>query len=138
MSLKPIKITDNLFKLKLAEGTIYEKKFKIKNSDLASSMGTAHIELMSTSSLIAYLEQCCAEMVDDYLLEGLVTVSAEINLKHLYPVKTGEVIYCKAILKFIDTNKLFFDIAVTNEKDISIGIGAHERYIVDRISFLGQ
>ncbi len=138
MNSKSLRITDNLFQRRLAEGTIFEKQVQVGDSDLATSLGTAHIELMSTSALIAYLEQCCAEMVDDYLLEGLVTVSAEINLKHLFPVKKTEIIYCKAILKYIDENKLFFDIAVNNEKGISVGIGAHERYIVNRASFLGQ
>lgn len=137
MKTKPLQVSDNLFKQHLAEGTVYEKEIQIVNSDLAISLGTAHIELLSTSSLIAYLEQCCAEMVDEYLLDGLVTVSAEINFKHLYPVKKDEIIYCKAILKFIEDNKLFFDLAVTTPKGISVGIGAHERYIVDRMSFLG-
>ncbi|MCU4165365.1 thioesterase family protein [Carboxylicivirga caseinilyticus] len=138
MQSKPLKITDNLFSKKLNEGSFFEKEIKVSDKDLATKLGTAHIELVSTSSLIAYLEQCCAEMTDEYLLDGLVTVSAEVNFKHLHPVKTGETIYCRSILKFIDTNKLFFDIVVTNSKEISIGIGAHERYIVDRKSFLGE
>nr|WP_319398096.1 hotdog domain-containing protein [uncultured Carboxylicivirga sp.] len=138
MDSRSLKITDNLFVTKLNEGTTYEKEVVVCDNDLATQLGTAHIELISTSSLIAYVEQCCAEMVDEYLLNGLVTVSAEVNFKHLFPVKTGETIYCKGVLKFIETNRLFFDVVVMNDKDISVGIGAHERYIVNRKSFLGE
>ncbi|MBS2097638.1 thioesterase family protein [Carboxylicivirga linearis] len=138
MESTPKKITDNLFKEKLSEGTSYEKEVIVNETDLATRLGTAHIELISTSALIAYVEQCCAEMADEYLLDGLVSVSAEVNFKHLFPVKSGETIYCRSVLKFIDTNRLFFDVVVLNDKEISVGIGAHERYIVDRKSFLGE
>ncbi len=138
MNSKVYKTTDNLFTKKVKEGIALEKKFQVKGDHLASHLGTGKFKLLSTASMIAYLEICCVELIEEYLLDGLDTVSAEINVKHLFPVKEGEFIHCKAILKFIDNNKLFFDIAVINDKGISIGIGAHERYIVDYKSFIGE
>lgn len=138
MKPKVFKITDNLFTKEVKEGTVLEKKFEVEANHLASQMGTSHFELLSTAAMIAYLEKCCVDLIQDFLHEGLATVSAEVNVKHLYPVKLGEIVFCKAILKFIDGNKLFFDVAVLNEKGISVGIGAHERYIVDFKSFIGE
>lgn len=127
-----------LVQLLLNEGIQLSVEHVVEKSQLAATIGTGQVNVLATSAMIAIMEKTCVELIASGMPEGCDSVSAEMNVKHLNPVKEGETIICKAHLKFIDVNKLFFDVVVLNAKHQTIGLGAHERFVVDHDQFLSQ
>lgn len=122
----------------LKEGMTHSVETRITNIDLADFLGTAKVQVLSTSSLIRFMEKAAFSMLKEYIPAGFASVSTEINIKHLLPTYQNVRIKCNVHLKFIDGNKLFFDIAVVNEADDLVARGAHERRIVNVEKFLNH
>ena len=119
----------------LEEGLRLTLEKRVEQSDLASTQETSHVEALSTSKLIMFIERAVATLIAPYLDEGQDTVSSEINIKHFKPVGLGGKVRCIVHLKFIDRKKLFFDIAVFDEYHEEVAIGAHSRYIINLDEF---
>ncbi len=104
------------------------KKFSIE--DTAEKLNIGNIPVVTTPSLILLMEQTCHELITSYVAPEYISINVETNIKHSIPVYCDEIITSKIHLKFIDTNNLFFDFALINEKGDAVAIGAHERIIV--------
>ncbi|TRX71352.1 thioesterase family protein [Carboxylicivirga sp. M1479] len=122
----------------LSVGSQNERKITVKKEDLATYLKTGQVPFISTAAMIVYMEQCCVALIDPNLPVGYDTVSTEMNVRHLTTAQVGEEIICKAHLKFMEGKKLFFDVAMINGKGESIGLGAHERYIVCHKTFVDE
>jgi len=127
-----------MVQLLLDEGIQLTTEHIVDKSQLATSLGTGQVNVLATSAMIAIMEKTCVDLIASGMPEGCDSVSAEMNVKHLNPVKEGATIICKAHLKFIDINKLFFDVVVLDAKHDTIGLGAHERFVVEHDQFLAQ
>ncbi len=122
----------------LSVGSQTEQPIIVKKEDLATHLKTGKVPFIATAAMIVYMEQCCVSLIDPNLPVGYDTVSTEMNVRHLHTAKVGEEIICRAHLKFMEGKKLFFDVAMVNKKGDSIGIGAHERYIVCHKTFVDE
>ena len=127
-----------MVQLLLNEGIQLTVEHVVEQAQLAASIGTGQVNVLATSAMIAIMEKTCVELIASGMPEGCDSVSAEMNVKHLNPVKEGDTILCKAHLKFIDVNKLFFDVVVLDSHHNTIGIGAHERFVVDLSQFMAK
>jgi len=127
-----------LVQLTLNEGIQLSVEHIVEKAELASSTGTGQVNVLATSAMISIMEKTCVDLIASGMPEGCDSVSAEMNVKHLNPVKEGDTIICRAHLKFIDINKLFFDVVVLDTKHNTIGLGAHERFVVEHDQFLSQ
>ncbi len=127
-----------MVQLLLNEGIQLTVEHVVEQAQLAASIGTGQVNVLATSAMIAIMEKTCVELIASGMPEGCDSVSAEMNVKHLNPVKEGDTILCKAHLKFIDVNKLFFDVVVLDAHNNTIGIGAHERFVVDLSQFMAK
>ncbi len=116
---------------KIQEGLRHTVTKKISDKDLASKVGTSKRDYLSTSALILFIEQSISSFIEPYLSKDETTVSSEINIKHFRPAFENENIRCTVHLKYIDNQKLFFNVAVLNEKHQEVAIGAHSRIIID-------
>ncbi len=115
----------------LKEGLMHSIEMRVGQNDLADNLGTAKVQVLSTSALIQFMERAVFALIKDYIPDGYATVSAEINIKHLKPATIGTLIRCIVHLKFVDDCKLFFDVAVLDELHDTVALGAHERRIVN-------
>jgi len=122
----------------LSIGSQVDMKITVQKEDLASELKTGKVPFLSTAAMIVYMEQCCVALIDPNLPIGYDSVSIEMNVRHLQPAKLGSEIICRAHLKFMEDKKLFFDVAMLNRDGDSIGIGAHERYIVCHQTFVDE
>ncbi len=126
-----LKNTEPEWHQELKANTHFELEMRVHAEDLASLKKTSQIAALSTPATTLFIEQTCIALLNDKLPIGTDSISIEMNIKHLVPIKEGAVITCKARLKYIDGYKLFFDVVITDSTQVSYVIGAHERYIVD-------
>jgi predicted thioesterase len=103
----------------------------------AVNMGSGSIEVLSTPSMIAFMERASMEAVQGYLSIGTTTVGTLVNIKHISPTKIGATIRCTTSLDEVDSKRLSFKVEAEDENGI-IGTGTHERYIIDKAKFVNK
>ncbi len=124
-------MNNSLFK----PGIRLSEKFKIQEKELASILFHNDILFITTSALVLRMEETTVNLLKDKLPEDLITISVEINIKHILKAHKGEELTCSVHLKFAEGNQLFFDFAFFNKDNEIVAIGAHERKIIEKHQF---
>ena len=119
----------------LEVGLTFKKDYLIKQEHAARHVGSGNVAVLSTPSMVGFMENAAMECVKPKLAQGQITVGSAINIKHLCPVPTGEKLTVTAQLIDIDKEKLTFKVRAKWRNEV-IGEGLHERFIVNREKFL--
>jgi fluoroacetyl-CoA thioesterase len=93
--------------------------------------GTIGPKVLSTPGMIAVMERNSAVLSYQNLPEGKATVGFEICVKHVAAAAEGARCTVRSTLKEVaEGRKLRFEVEVT-EGDRTIGVGTHERRVID-------
>jgi predicted thioesterase len=85
--------------------------------------------------MIAMIERCATILSWENLPDGKATVGFEVCVKHVAAAPEGATCTVTAKLCEVEDNrKLRFDIEV-REGERTIGVGTHERRVIDRSNF---
>ncbi len=104
---------------------------KITEDDTAINFGSGAIkDLLATPVLAALMIEAAVNLVDPLLPENYITVGKILNIDHLHATTQGMIVTINATIKEIHGTKVVFNIAAFDELG-EIGIGHHERYIVN-------
>jgi predicted thioesterase len=97
-------------------------------TDVGGSIGAS---VLSTPGMIGMMERTAAILSLENLPEGKATVGFEVCIKHVAGSMEGATCTVTAKLREIaDERKLRFDVEVT-EGDRTIGVGTHERRVIE-------
>jgi predicted thioesterase len=97
--------------------------------------GTIGVKVLSTPGMISMMERCASILAFENLPEGKATVGFEVCIKHVAAAGEGSACTVHARLgEVVDGRKLRFDVEV-REGERTIGVGTHERRVVDRAGF---
>lgn len=88
------------------------------------------IAVLSTPSLVLLFEKTANNCVQPYLPEEYATVGVYIGIKHLNPVPKNESVVIEVSVSEIDGKKIVYTVK-SFWKNIVVGEGVHERYIVN-------
>ncbi len=121
----------------LKEGINFNLTKIVNEDETAAKVASGALEVFSTPSLIAFMENTAFQCVQRFLDEGDTTVGISVNMKHLKASLVGDTVECEAKLVKIEGKKLFFDITSTSNGEI-IGTAEHIRYIVNQEKFLSK
>lgn len=121
----------------LSTGVTGEKSIAVTIENTALAMGSGTLRVLATPAMIALIEGCCAESVEDMLDEGMTTVGTNINAAHIAASPLGVSILCKSRLVAADGRRLDFEAEVYDSKEL-IGKAKHTRFIVDAEKFLNK
>ena len=102
---------------------------------LAVHVGSGDLNVLSTPSMIALMENAAMLCVADHLEKSQTTVGGKIAVSHLKPTAHGRSISATATLTAVEGRKLQFAITASDDEGI-IGEGEHTRFIVDREKFM--
>jgi len=108
--------------------------FVVDDTMTAKHIGSGSSSVLSTPTMIAFMEGTCLRCVADHLEPGNVTVGTAVNIRHLAPTSVGETVTVTCELIEIDRRRLTFKVAASNAKGL-IGEGTHERFAVDPARF---
>ncbi len=109
--------------------------YMVREEHTAKHIGSGTVEVLSTPSMIAFMEHASLECIQRYLPKGYTTVGIRVDVKHLKPAPKEAKITVKTRLVKRDGKKLVFKVQAL-WGDIVIGEGMHERYIVDEKKFI--
>ena len=116
-------------------GLTNEKSVPVVLTNTALAMGSGELKVFATPAMVALIEGCCAEAVEDMLDEGMTTVGISVNVQHVAASPIGASILCKSRLTAADGRRLDFEAEVYDNKGL-IGKGTHSRFIVNADKFL--
>jgi predicted thioesterase len=107
-------------------------EFEVDGRLLTDVGGTLGAEVLSTPGMIAMMERTAAQLVYPKLGPGKATVGFEVCVKHVAAVARGSRCTASARLEeIVDGRKLRFAVEVVAEDGRMIGVGTHERRIID-------
>ena len=111
--------------------------FVVEGRLLTDVGGTLSTAVLSTPGMIGKMEHTAAMLALEHLDDGRVTVGFEVCIKHVAGAVEGA--HCTAHAKLneiVDGRKLRFDVEV-RDGERTIGVGTHERRVIDRSGFGG-
>ena len=115
---------------------IFETHYTIKGENSAKSMGSGDLEVLSTPSLVAFMENSAKNYLNNFLNEELGSVGSNININHLAPTLIGKSIIVKGTIKEIIKEKIIIFSLEAYEGDKQIATADHTRVIINNKTFM--
>ncbi len=113
------------------------KTITCEKEQTALAMGSGTLEVFATPAMIALMEACAAQSVEELLEEGQTTVGTSLDIDHLSASPLGATIRCESVLEEIDNRKLTFSVSAFDNGGL-IGKGIHSRFIVESERFFNK
>ena len=115
---------------------VFKQKHTVKPQETALAVGSGSLEVFSTPSLSALMENTAIQALAPDLDEGETTVGAEMYVEHLKASKVGEILTAKAEVKAHEGRSIFITIEVKNECCDVVGRSKHTRVVVNPEKFM--
>ena len=117
--------------MSIEPGVRGELEFEVDDRLVTDLRGSLSSPVLSTPGMIGMMEWAAADLVSPRLPDGHATVGFEVCVKHVAAAARGARCVARATLReVVDGRKLFFDVDVV-EGDRLIGVGTHQRRVVD-------
>jgi fluoroacetyl-CoA thioesterase len=124
--------------LTLEPGIERTGEFVVEDRLLTDVGGTIGASVLSTPGMIGMIERNAAILALEHLEEGKATVGFEVCVKHVAAAAEGQTCTAHARLReVVDGRKLRFDVEV-KEGHRTIGVGTHERRVIEIGSMTGS
>jgi len=121
----------------LREGDVFEYVFDVGPQHSAKHVGSGDVEVLSTPSLILFMEEACLKYSQEGLEEGKTTVGTRLDVYHVKAAPVNTKVKVRGRLLSVDGRRLLFWVEAF-WKDVRIGYGLHERFIVDKEKFISK
>ena len=108
-------------------------EFKVKDSDLAKNLEISpednFPEVFATARLVALMECSAAKVMIPLIKEGQLSVGVEVNMKHLAPTLSGDIV--KSTAKFVGMEGKLYKFEIEAEDSGGcVGTCIHTRAII--------
>lgn len=119
----------------LTIGEIFKDKFKVEASDTADFHGNAGVRVLSTPSLLGYVERGSSTGVYERLPEGYSPVGTYVELHHVGATPIGGIVEIESKVSGIRGRKFTYDFKAFYH-DRVIAYGVYEQTIIPLEDFL--
>ncbi len=118
-------------------GVSSRKEFVVMDSDSASRVASGAVNVLSTPSVISFIENTSYLLAQSFLDKGKTTVGFHVDVYHLAPVPIGERVEVISTVDSREGRKIKFKAEVL-WKGKKVAEGIHERVIVDIQEFYSR
>ncbi len=113
-------------------GLEHSVEFVVEGRLLTDVGGTLGFAVLSTPGMIGLMERSAAALIHPLLENGKATVGFEVHVRHVASAPEGTRCIARARLtEIIEGRKLRFEVEVSSEAGQIIGVGTHERRVID-------
>ncbi|AFL66715.1 thioesterase family protein [Desulfurococcus amylolyticus] len=116
-------------------GLYCEEEYVVEEAHTAKHVGSGDVQVLSTPSMIAFMEKTALKCVEKHLPQEYTTVGTMVNIKHLNPAPKGARVKVSVKLITVEGKRLLFEVKAY-WGTITLGEGTHERFIVNRERFV--
>ncbi|HUZ75757.1 MAG TPA: hotdog domain-containing protein [Stellaceae bacterium] len=103
----------------------------------ASAVGNIGVNVVSTPSLIGFLEQTSHRAILPFVEDGEVSVGTRVEVDHLAAAYVGQMIQTTARIAAVEGRRITFEVEA-RQGDKLVMKGRHGRAIVSRERLLGK
>lgn len=122
----------------LEPGLTRDDEFTVEGRLITDVGGTLRAPVLSTPGMISMMERNCSILAREQLPEDKGTVGFEVCVKHVGGAPEGATCTVHAKLtEVIENRKLRFEVEV-REGDRTLGVGTHERRVIDLAAHAAQ
>lgn len=111
------------------------EEYLVREEHTAKHIGSGEVEVLSTPSMILFMEHTALKCVEKYLPQNYTTVGIRVDVKHKNPAPKGGKVEVVSIIRGVEGRKIVFEVKAL-WKNIIVGEGIHERFIVNKEKFL--
>jgi fluoroacetyl-CoA thioesterase len=115
-------------------GTVGEQAFLTEAKHAVEFAGNGMPAVVSTPSLVGFLERTARETIADCLDADERSVGTELDIRHLAPTPVGQTIHCRAQVITVEDRKITFQIEARDAREVVMR-GLHQRAIIHVESF---
>lgn len=117
--------------------SIFSKTFNTNETHSATIWGSGALNVLSTPTLTAFMENTAFVYVEGALDLGQTTVGIDVHIQHLAATKIGNPVNVHITKCERHHKKIYFELSAY-ENDKLIGTCKHTRFIVDIDRFLSK
>jgi len=107
----------------------------VTDKDTAKAMGSGHLEVFATPTMIAWMELAAYRLLEVLISEGQTSVGTNICVSHTAATPVGLMIETKAKIISVKGRTVTFEVSACDGYG-EIGRGTHTRVIVDEEKFM--
>ena len=115
---------------------VFEGKYTILEENSAKNMGSGDLDVLSTPSLVAFMENAAKIYLNNFLPQELGSVGSNININHLAPTLIGNTITITGKVTEIIKDKIINFSIEAYEGNKKIGTANHTRVIINNNKFI--
>ena len=115
---------------------VFEESYVVKNENSAENMGSGDLAVLSTPSLVAFMENAAKNYLNKFLPEEMGSVGSNINIDHIAPTLIGNSITVRGKITEVIKEKIIKFSIEAYEEDKKIGNAEHTRVIINNTKFL--
>ncbi|HJB24524.1 MAG TPA: CCA tRNA nucleotidyltransferase [Candidatus Jeotgalibaca pullicola] len=113
---------------------VKKKEYIVEEGDSARSIELGETGVLSSPSLLSFMEESCKEMIEGLVEEDETSVGTFVSMNHHYLTEVGSKIIIETRIKELSGKKYSFSIVARNGDDI-VAIGEHTRKIINKNEF---
>ncbi|MGY0373722.1 thioesterase family protein [Clostridium sp. JNZ J1-5] len=121
----------------LKVGETFVNEYIVKPENTADSIGNKGVIVLSTPSMIGFMEDTATRVVIDNIPENYRPVGTKIDVEHINSTPINMKVTIKATLIAIEGKKLRYNVEAFNEK-CKIGFGTYEQHVISLGNFLNK
>lgn len=125
------------FNTLLKVGKTLVNEYIVKPEDTADFLGNKGVTMLSTPSMIGFMEDTAAHIVLDNIPKNFRMVGTRIDVEHIKPTSINMKVTIKATLTAVEGRKLSYNVEAFNEKG-KIGFGTYEQHVIKLGDFLSK
>ena len=111
-------------------GTAAEVSFVVEAKHAIDFTSARMPPVLSTPSLIGFLERAAREALAAFLEPGESSVGSEIEVRHLAPTPCGDLVVCTARIIQVAGATIAFQVEARDRQEV-IARGFHRRRVID-------
>lgn len=119
---------------KLQAGMFIEKKIQTTPEMAASRFHESSPRVLSTPSLLTFMQTTCADVLAPFLDKKEMAVSIKIEMSHLASTPIGMTITIRAEVIRVDDRRIYFKVDAFDEME-KIAQGYNDMFIIDEERF---
>ena len=121
-------------KNKLEPGMFIEKKILTTPEMAASRFHESSPRVLSSPSLVTFMQTSCVELMAPFLEEGEMAVSIRIEMSHFASVPIGMTLTIRTEVIRVKGNSIYFKVQAFDEME-EIASGYNDMFIIDEARF---
>lgn len=111
-----------------------EEMFSVGAAHLASHVGSGAVSVLSTPSMIAFMEATALNLLAAHLPAGYSSVGVNVNISHLAPSLPGAQVRVTAEVISLEGSLVDLVMQAWDGSEL-VGEGSHRRAIIDEARF---